>query len=204
MSTPHPEVFDIRDARVRISDLERELAMEKSASAECVVQMVRSGVTSFGYLKDAIRVLGEQRDAAQSELAAERTKYAALTLAYERTDSELKALKAELTEANAVLHNPEKWHKWCDIRVLEQLEAAQKELAARERQLVICEAVVDQHADTILKLREELARARDDEARECAAICHDYAFDQRRSPLATGGAFACKAAIELRIAERAK
>ena len=47
-----------------------------------------------------------------------------------------------------------------------ELAALKAELAARERQLSICEAVVDQHADTILKLREELARARDDEARE--------------------------------------
>ena len=163
--------------------------------------LLRNGLTDY---ESAYELALEEMDSIERELAAEREKYAALTLAYERTDSELKALKAELAEAKAVLQNPAKWHQWCDIRVLEQLEAAQKELAARERQLVICEAVVDQHADTILKLREELARARDDEARECAAICHDYAFDQRRSPLATGGAFACKAAIELRIAERAK
>ena len=107
-------------------------------------------------------------------------------------------LKAELAEANAVLQNPAKWHKWCDIRVLEQIEAVKAELARKD------ELIDDLRAMHGVPSDADLARARDDEARECAAICHDYAFDQRRSPLATGGAFACKAAIERRISERAK
>ena len=118
-------------------------------------------------------------------------------------ERELAALKAELAEANAVLRNPEKWHKWCDIRVLEQLEAARVELAARERQLSICEAVVDQHAGEILKLRDELARARDDEARLLTGAMHAlraYQFGNADPTLAQQTADA----IELRISERAK
>ena len=83
---------------------------------------------------------------------------------------------------------------------LRQVEAA---LAARERQLSICEAVVDQHADTILKLRDELARVRDDEARECADLCHRQACDLRIHALAQRGALECRTAIERRISERA-
>ena len=155
----------------------------------------------------------------ERELDAERNKYGSLALAYGCMDTEVRslreelaALKAELAEAKAVLQNPAKWHQWCDIRVLEQLEAAQKELAARERQLVICEAVVDQHADTILKLSEELARARDDEAllieyHDLWLICHEsnprapVTGEMTRLGRLRGEVFA---AIELRISGRAK
>ena len=97
--------------------------------------------------------------------------------------------------------------------------AAQSELAARERQLEICEAVVDQHADTILKLHAELARARDDEARECENLCQkvvdayhpvDYSkYENQKGARmvhinAAIGANLCAVAIERRIAERGK
>ena len=90
--------------------------------------------------------------------------------------SDYDALKAELAEAKAVLQNPAKWHQWCDIRVLEQFEAARDE-EAREC-LRVCQ---DEQWSTPVPEFMEVARAKYNE-----------------------GISRCIGAIERRIAKREK
>lgn len=41
-------------------------------------------------------------------------------------EAENATLKAALTEANAILKNPDRWMRWCDNKVLERAETAER------------------------------------------------------------------------------
>jgi len=41
-------------------------------------------------------------------------------------EAENATLKAALTEANAILKNPDSWMRWCDNKVLERAETAER------------------------------------------------------------------------------
>ena len=101
----------------------------------------------------------------------------------------------ELAEANAVLQNPEKWHKWCDIRVLEQLEAVKAELARKD------ELIDDLRAMHGVPSDADLARARDDEARAIIDMADTFVCISR-----DGGVLTVVEVrdIERRIRERAE
>ena len=45
-------------------------------------------------------------------------------------------LERELTEANAILKNPDTWMRWCDNKVLEKAEAVEAELDTLQRSIL--------------------------------------------------------------------
>lgn len=51
-------------------------------------------------------------------------------------------LERELSAAEANLHNPDLWMKWCDNRVLERCEAAEARLVAVEAELKLAQGLL--------------------------------------------------------------
>jgi len=63
-------------------------------------------------------------------------------------EAENAKLKAVLTEVNAIIKSPDKWMRWCDIKVLERAEAFERRAdEAYERCEKVCESleVMDKH-----------------------------------------------------------
>ena len=202
-------------AAARIESLEREnerictahkgmmkLADERAERAEAALAISAQQAES---LAASLRQAEAERDEAQriainkdSDLDAAKLERAQMKEAWQEG---IAALKAELAEANAVLRSPAKWHKWCDIRVLEQLEAVKAELARKD------ELIDDLRAMHGVPSDADLARARDEEARSCADLCDLEAANWTEAShreAEANGAYGCAAAIELRISERAK
>ena len=153
-----------------------QVAVVETMDSACAIH----GLVPYSTIERELADCQRERDKAQriainkdSDLDAAKLERAQMKEAWQEG---IAALKAELAEANAVLRNPEKWHKWCDIRVLEQFEAARDE-EAREC-LRVCQ---DEQLSTPVPEFMGVARAKYNE-----------------------GISRCIGAIERRIAKREK
>ena len=88
MSTPHPEVFDIRDARVRISALERELT-EAHAANKHLADDWAAAQSELSALKADLTVERADNARLREELASVGSSYATM----------VSILKADLARA---------------------------------------------------------------------------------------------------------
>lgn len=166
-----------RDKAVVLADVYREvyecwnvLTFDwESAPAflpRAAMQSCRDGLNALLTRLRAFKDGWNGRDVAVPRIPATRR----LAKLFADHEAEVMRLRSELNEALELLHSPEKWQKWCDIRMLERCEATEAEVVrlrscVQQLKEVMENAALRQNISgefvytvTVKELKEALAR----------------------------------------------